>query len=191
MLAQWAIQVFNVGIWKSIELRQAVSEMPRIVVMSNLHQAHFPTPQKSQWELLKRCNCWFMIHVDFNYGNFFLTSLLYLAAEISPSSPICMGTAMASFRDSHTPKPSTEWSTEGENVARSWFGVAHVVEEFTAKGDSQAWYWEVPFQISNRLQAFYSDLILFEDSGVFYIQSHVRKVLTGANQTEYQEMTSP
>lgn len=51
-----------------------------------------------------------------------------------------MGTAMASFRDSHTPIPSTEWSTEGENVARSWFGVAHVVEEFTAKGDSQAWY---------------------------------------------------
>jgi len=42
------INVFNVGIWKSIELRQAVSEMPRIVVMSNLHQAHFPTPQKSQ-----------------------------------------------------------------------------------------------------------------------------------------------
>jgi len=38
------INVFDVGIWKSIELRQAVSEMPRIVVMSNLHQAHFAKP---------------------------------------------------------------------------------------------------------------------------------------------------
>eukprot|EP00913_Durusdinium_trenchii_P026005 g24399.t1 len=35
------INVFNVGIWKSIELRQAVSEMPRLVVMSNLHQAEY------------------------------------------------------------------------------------------------------------------------------------------------------
>eukprot|EP00438_Fugacium_kawagutii_P000348 Skav204709 [mRNA] locus=scaffold3332:148085:165810:- [translate_table: standard] len=42
------INVFDVGIWKSIELRQAVSEMPRIVVMSNLHQAHFARRQKSQ-----------------------------------------------------------------------------------------------------------------------------------------------
>mmetsp|Transcript_79366 Transcript_79366/g.190514 ORF Transcript_79366/g.190514 Transcript_79366/m.190514 type:complete len:408 (+) Transcript_79366:66-1289(+) len=38
------INVFNVGIWKSIELKQAVSEMPRIAVMSNLHQAHFAKP---------------------------------------------------------------------------------------------------------------------------------------------------
>mmetsp|Transcript_9437 Transcript_9437/g.22727 ORF Transcript_9437/g.22727 Transcript_9437/m.22727 type:complete len:412 (+) Transcript_9437:38-1273(+) len=38
------INVFNVGIWKSIELGQAVSEMPNLVVMSNLHQAHFAQP---------------------------------------------------------------------------------------------------------------------------------------------------
>ncbi|CAE7775449.1 oxdD [Symbiodinium sp. CCMP2592] len=38
------INVFNVGIWKSIELGHAISEMPNIVVMSNLHQAHFAKP---------------------------------------------------------------------------------------------------------------------------------------------------
>jgi len=41
------ITVFNVGNWKNIELRQAISEMPHMVVMSNLHQAHFAEPAAS------------------------------------------------------------------------------------------------------------------------------------------------
>lgn len=41
------ITVFNVGNWKNIELRQAVSQMPHMVVMSNLHQAHFAQPASS------------------------------------------------------------------------------------------------------------------------------------------------
>jgi len=38
------VTVFNVGIWKSIEMRQSLQRMPAIAVLSNLHITHFPAP---------------------------------------------------------------------------------------------------------------------------------------------------
>jgi len=36
------ITVFNVGIWRNIEMRESLKRMPAIAVLSNLHVTHFP-----------------------------------------------------------------------------------------------------------------------------------------------------
>ena len=77
-------------------------------------------------------------HVDFNDANFFLTSLLYLATEISPA-PFVWEPRWPHFEIPTAQNPvQNEVQREKCGAELVWSG--SYVEDFTAKGDSQAWY---------------------------------------------------